>query len=135
VDAVPCELVERVELPLPGTPVELMRPVGHEAPQPVQLGALLPAYAGHLIGPSRTAQPYPQIVEYPIRDMNPKRFHYKLLAMASRTPRAAGYFNTYVKSLYSIGANQPLASMSGKPTNRDSKAVVSSRVKVIGGQF
>jgi len=86
VDAVPCELVERVELALPSTPVELMRPVGHEAPQPVQLGALLPAYAGHLIGPSRMAQPYPQIVEYLIRDMNPKRFHYTLLAMASRTP-------------------------------------------------
>ena len=67
-----------------------MGPVGHEALQPVQLGALFPAYAGYLIGPSRMAQPCPQIVEHLIRDMNPKRFHYNksLLAIASDEPNA-----------------------------------------------
>jgi hypothetical protein len=30
VDALPHEVVQRVELPLPGTPVELIGPVGHE---------------------------------------------------------------------------------------------------------
>jgi hypothetical protein len=36
------------------------------------------------------AQPYPQIVEHLIRDMNPKRFHSdnSLLAMASGQPNA-----------------------------------------------
>jgi len=76
VDTLPGEVVERVELPLPGTPVELMGPVGHEAAQPVQLGALFPAYARYLVRPSRMAQPRPQILEYLIRDMNPKRFNY-----------------------------------------------------------
>jgi hypothetical protein len=35
------------------------------------------------------AQPYSQIVEHLIRDMNPKRFHDNLLVMASRTPGQA----------------------------------------------
>src|SRR5437870_4507650 len=85
VDAIPNEVVESVEPPFPGTPVELIGPVGHEALQPVQFGALLPAYAGYLVWPSRMAQPCPQIVEHLIRDMNPKRFHYNksLLAIAS----------------------------------------------------
>ena len=84
VDALPGEVVERVELPLPGTPVELMGPVGNEALQPVQFGALFPPYARYLVGPSCVAQPCPQIVEHLIRDVNPKRFHYNksLLAMA-----------------------------------------------------
>ena len=34
------------------TPVELIGPVGHEALQPIQLGALFPTYSGHLVGPS-----------------------------------------------------------------------------------
>src|SRR5436853_3458374 len=42
VDALKAKVVERVELPLPGSPVELMRPVGHEVLQPVQLGTLFP---------------------------------------------------------------------------------------------
>ncbi len=75
VDALPGEVVERVELPFPGTPVELIGPVGNEAPQPVQLGALFPAYAGYLVGPSCVAQACPQIVEHLIRDVNPKWFH------------------------------------------------------------
>ncbi len=53
----PGEVVERVELPLPSTPVELIGPEGDEALQPVQLRALLPAYVGNLVGPSRMAQP------------------------------------------------------------------------------
>jgi hypothetical protein len=84
VDAFPDEVVERVEFPLPGTPVELMNPVGNEVSQPVQFGALFPAYAGYLVGPSCMVQPRPQIVEHFIRDVNPKRFHYNnsLLAIA-----------------------------------------------------
>src|SRR5690242_2735942 len=74
-DAVPSEVVERVELALPGAPVELMGPVGHEAPQPVQRSALSPAYAGYLVGPSCVAQPCPQIVEHVVCNMNPKRLH------------------------------------------------------------
>ena len=83
VDALPDEVVERVELPLPGTPVELMGPVGNEAPQPVEFGALFPPYAGYLVGRLGMVQPCPQIVEHLIRDVNPKRFHYNdsLLAM------------------------------------------------------
>ena len=90
VDAIPNEVLESVEPPFPGTPVELIRPVGHEALQPVQLGALLPAYAGYLVRPSRMAQPCPQIVEHLIRDMNSKRFHDNkpLLAIASNEPDA-----------------------------------------------
>ena len=90
VDALPGEVVERVEPPLPGTPVELIGPVGYMALQPVQLGALFPPYARYLVGPSRTAQPYPQIVEHVIRDMNPKWFHYdnSTLAIARRVERA-----------------------------------------------
>src|SRR5215469_10584328 len=76
VDAFPSELVKRVELALPSTPVELTGPVGHEAPQPVQLSALAPAYARYLVGPSCMAQPCPQIVEHLVCDMNPKRVHY-----------------------------------------------------------
>ena len=76
VDALPSEVIERVKLPLPGTPVELMGPVRNEAPQPVEFGALLPPYPGYLVGPSCMVQPCPQIVEHLIRDVNPKRFHY-----------------------------------------------------------
>src|SRR5215831_7061752 len=84
VDALPGEVVEHVELPLPSPTVELLGPTGNEAPQPVQFGALFPPYAGYLVGPSRMAQPCPQIVEHLIRDVNPKRFHYNnsLLPMA-----------------------------------------------------
>ena len=93
VDALPGEVVERVELPLPGTPVELMGPAGNEAAQPVQFGALFPSYAGYLVGPSCMMQPCPQIVEHLIRNMNPKRFHYNnsLSATASgqSNPRAS----------------------------------------------
>src|SRR5271157_1209443 len=90
VDAFPCEMVKGVELALPSTPVELIGPVGHEALQPDQLGALFPSYAGYLVGPSRMAQPCPQIVKHLICDMNPKRFHCNnsLLAMASVQPNA-----------------------------------------------
>jgi hypothetical protein len=39
-----------------------------------------------LVRPSGMAQPYPQIIEHFIRDVNPKRFHYNnsLLAMICR---------------------------------------------------
>src|SRR5215472_2484667 len=83
-DAVPNELVERVELAFPGTPVELIGPVGCEVPQPVQLSALPPAYAAYLLGPSCMAQPCAQVVEYLIRNMNPKRLHYNNALLAGR---------------------------------------------------
>src|SRR5215472_5224608 len=83
VDALPREVAERVQFPLPGTPVELMGPVRNEAPQPVQFGALFPPYAGNLVGPSCLAQPCPQIVEHLIRDVNPKRFHYNNSLLAA----------------------------------------------------
>jgi hypothetical protein len=73
-NALPGKVLERVELLLPGTPVELIGPVGHETPQPVQIGALFPADAGYLVGPSRLAQASTQVVEDFIRDMNPKWF-------------------------------------------------------------
>src|SRR5207247_1416902 len=63
VDVLPSEVVERVESRLPGAPVELIGPIRDKAPEPVQLSALFPAYAGYLVWPSRTAQPYPQIVK------------------------------------------------------------------------
>src|SRR5205823_3807163 len=75
VDALPSEVVERVESRFPGTPVELIGPIGDKVPQPFQLSALFPANAGHLVWPSRTAQPSPQIVKRFIRDMDLKRFH------------------------------------------------------------
>jgi hypothetical protein len=55
--------------------------VGHEAPQPLQLGALFPTYAGYLVGPPRMAQPCPQIVEHVIRNVNPKRFQLQQLPL------------------------------------------------------
>src|SRR5260221_12948286 len=76
VDALPSELLERVELALPSTPVKLIGPVGHEAPQPVQLSALTPANARYLTRPSCIAQPCPQIVEHLVGNMNPKWLHY-----------------------------------------------------------
>ena len=75
-------MVERVELSLPGTPVELIGPVGNEAPQPAQFGALFPSYARYLVGPSSIAQPCPQIIEHLVRDMNPKWFQLQFLLLA-----------------------------------------------------
>ncbi len=74
-DAFPGEVVERIELPFPGPPIERISPVRYEVPQPVLLGALFPADTGYLIGPSGLAQPYPQIIEDLIRDMDLKRLH------------------------------------------------------------
>ena len=105
VDAVPSELVERVELALPSAPVKLIGPVGHEAPQPVQLSALSPAYAGYLVWPSCIAQPCPQIIEHFVCNMNPKRLHYNnsLLAWpAERAGMRSGYHSH--KSLCLINA-------------------------------
>ena len=76
VDAVPNELIERIELALPNTPVELIGPVGHEVLQPIQLSALSPAYAGYLVGPSCMAQPRSQLVKHLVCNLNPKRLHY-----------------------------------------------------------
>src|SRR5215472_1890425 len=87
-DAVPSELVEGVELALPGMPVELTGPVGREAPQPVQLSSLSPAYAGYLVGPSCMAQPCPQVVEHLVCNMNPKRLHYNNVLLAGPAERA-----------------------------------------------
>ena len=87
-DAVPNELVERVELALQGTPVELIGPVEREAPQPVQLSALSPAYAKYLLGPSCMAQPCPQVVEHLVCNMNPKRLHYNNALLAGPAERA-----------------------------------------------
>ena len=92
VNPLPGEVMERVEPSLPGTPVELIGPVGNEASKPVQLGALFPAYAWNLVGPSGMAQPCPQIVEHLIRDMNPKGFqsNTSLLASGRDRPSARG---------------------------------------------
>src|SRR5258708_5317635 len=57
VDVLPSKVVEPVESRLPGSPVERIGPIRDEVPQPFQLSALFPAYAGHLVWPSRTAQP------------------------------------------------------------------------------
>ena len=45
-------------------------------------------YIRQLVRPSRVAQPYPQIIEHFIRDMNPKWFHCNnsLLVVASGEP-------------------------------------------------
>jgi len=84
-------LARKFESLLPRTPVELVAPVRHEVSQPVQFGTLFPLYARYLVGPPCSAQPYPQIVEHLIRDMNPKWFHQKLLlAVASRSAKRAG---------------------------------------------
>src|SRR5215469_13554055 len=53
VDAFPCEVLETVKPLLPCAPVEIIGPEGHETLQPIQIGALLPTYAGHLVRPSR----------------------------------------------------------------------------------
>ncbi len=74
--ALPGEVMQRVALVRPGAPIELVSPVRHEAPQPVQLGALFPTYAGYLLGPARLVQSCTQIFEQLIRDMNPERLHY-----------------------------------------------------------
>src|SRR4029077_10211354 len=105
VDAVPSELVECVELALPGTPVELIGPVGHKAPQPVQLSSLSPAYAGYLVGPSCMAQPCPQIIEHLDCNMNPKRLHYNNSVLTWPAERAGSRssYHTY-KSLCLINA-------------------------------
>jgi hypothetical protein len=50
-----------------------------------------------LIGPSRTAQPHPQIVEHLIRDINSKPFHCNsLVAMASWNTRARDHVTTHM---------------------------------------
>jgi len=91
VNAVPNELVERIELALSSTPVELIGPVGHEALQPFQLCALSPAYAGYLVGPSCMAQPCPQIIEHLIRDVNPKWFHYNTPMVRNAINKSTGF--------------------------------------------
>ena len=57
--ALPDEVIESVEPPLPGTPVELIGPVRHTALQPVQLGALFPTYIWDLVWPSGMTQTHP----------------------------------------------------------------------------
>src|SRR5215467_14103515 len=94
VDALPREVAERVQFPLPGTPVELMGPVRNEAPQPVQFGALFPPYAGNLVGPSCLVQPCPQIVEHLIRNVNPKRLHYNNSLLAAAAASCISLFAT-----------------------------------------
>src|SRR6516225_6053818 len=103
VDALPREVAERVQFPLPGTPVELMGPVRNEAPQPVQFGALFPPYAGNLVGPSCLVQPCPQIVEHLIRDVNPKRFHYNNSLFAMACCQLNGSFATESTWSYEMG--------------------------------
>jgi hypothetical protein len=49
------KVVESIEPAFPGTPVELIGPVRDEALQPFELSALLPPYAGDLVGPPGTA--------------------------------------------------------------------------------
>ena len=75
VDALPGEVMERIESRFPRTPVELIGPIRDEVSQPVQLSALLPAYTGYLVWPSRAVQPSSQIVKRFICDLNLKRFH------------------------------------------------------------
>ena len=75
VNALPFEVIESVQPLLPGAPVEIVGPVGEELLQPFQFGALFPTDAGHLIWPSRIAQPRPQIVEHLVGDVNSKWFH------------------------------------------------------------
>src|SRR5215472_1010771 len=102
-DALRGEVIKRVELPLPGTPVKLIGPVGDQASQPVHLGALFPAYAGYLVGPSRMAQPRSEIVEHLIRDMNPKRLHYNnsLLAVACGQPKGSfAYRSAWLQEMH-----------------------------------
>jgi hypothetical protein len=83
VNALPGKVIQRVEPPLPGTPVELVSPVRNQVSQSLQLRALLPGNTGNLVRPSRLPQPCPQIVKHLIRDINPTRFHLNtsLLAM------------------------------------------------------
>src|SRR5262249_21737658 len=76
-DAFPSELIESVEPLLPHAPIKLIRPVGDNAPQPLQLRALPPLDAGNLIGPPGTAQAHAQIVEHLILDMNAKWFQHE----------------------------------------------------------
>ena len=102
--------IERVELALPGAPVELIGPVGHEAPQPVQLSALPPAYPWYLVGPSCMAQPCPQILEHLVCNMNPKRFHYNNSLSAWPAERAgmrSGYHSHMQSSAFTFLVNRP----------------------------
>src|SRR5262249_58338733 len=64
VDTVPSELIESAKPLLPGTPIKVVRPVGHEVLQPIQVRALFPTYAGHLVGPSCTSYPCSQIIDH-----------------------------------------------------------------------
>jgi hypothetical protein len=85
-DVFPGEVVERIEFPFPGPPIEPISPVGYEMPQPVLLGALFPADTGQLIGPSGLAKPHPQIVEDLIRNVNLKRLHFNTSLLAISAP-------------------------------------------------
>jgi hypothetical protein len=79
VDALPSEVIESAKPPLPSTPIKFIRPVGHEVLQPIEVRALLPTYAGHLVGPSCIPQTCSQFGEHFLRDMNLDRFHHELL--------------------------------------------------------
>jgi hypothetical protein len=75
VDALPGEMMERVETRFLGAPVELIDPIGDQLLQPFQIGALLPADTGDLVRPSRAAQAGAEVVEGFVRDVNVKAFH------------------------------------------------------------
>src|SRR6266545_1210352 len=64
------ELRVRVQLPLPA--VEPVRPVGEQAAQVPQLGALVPADPRHLIGPPGGADARPQVGEHLVIDVDPE---------------------------------------------------------------
>jgi hypothetical protein len=81
VNAIPGEMIQGIQLVFPGTPIEPISPVRHQALQPLEVSPLLPADAGHLVGPPRTAQPCPQIIKHFIRNVNPKWFHNTFLCV------------------------------------------------------
>ncbi len=55
-------------------PVELMLPEVDKALQVVEVGAVLPACSGHGIGPARTGQSVPKVIQDGLGQLNPEGF-------------------------------------------------------------
>ncbi len=85
------ELSERVQLSLPGGPIELPQPVTDQPPQQGLVGATDPPAARGHIGPACALQPLAQIREHLRRDVDGERLHRtRRSPIHHRPPRSAG---------------------------------------------
>jgi hypothetical protein len=64
------EVIERVQHPLLRTPVELAGPIRKRLSQVVEVGALLPGNARHLIRPARVADARPEVRQNLLLDID-----------------------------------------------------------------